>query len=200
MYPYTAGGTGLDITVPELGVGRRQASRARSGCSDPAVRERLKRELAAGSQPGWSNLVARLGRLGARRARQCVQPELRRAITARASRRSASALGRDPADVAWDIVLEAQPNRRDGAVLHDERGGHRDRAAPALDEHRQRRRRRGASSARWTRSACRIRAPTAISRGSSPNMCAAGRADAGRGGAQDDVAGRRSAWACPIAA
>ena len=55
MYVYTAGGTGLEATIPswahEGGTDSLKARLAR-----PAVRERLKRELETGS-PGWWNFV-----------------------------------------------------------------------------------------------------------------------------------------------
>ena len=60
MYVYEAGGTGVDITVPNWV----WADGHRAGLEklkDPDVRARVKRELAAGSQPGWSNLVDAAG-------------------------------------------------------------------------------------------------------------------------------------------
>jgi N-acyl-D-amino-acid deacylase len=107
MYVYTAGGTGLDITVPnwvfEQGV-KKGIERLKS----PAVRERLKKEVAAGSQPGWSNLVASSGGWD--------HVVLANAWNERYDRyryKSLAAigqqLGKDPADVAWDIVIAAAP-------------------------------------------------------------------------------------------
>src|SRR5580698_1908720 len=60
MYVYTAGGTGLDITVPNW-VWEQGAKRGMERLKDPAVRVRLKKEIAAGSMPGWSNLVEASG-------------------------------------------------------------------------------------------------------------------------------------------
>src|SRR5258708_11616947 len=60
MYVYTAGGTGLDITVPNW-VWEQGAKQGLERLQDPKVRSRLKQEIAAGSMPGWSNLVEASG-------------------------------------------------------------------------------------------------------------------------------------------
>src|SRR5688500_12538722 len=60
LYPYTAGGTGIDITVPNhLFNGGPEA--AWKQLRDPKIRQKLKAEVAAGSQPDWSNLVEASG-------------------------------------------------------------------------------------------------------------------------------------------
>lgn len=109
VYPYRAGGTGLDVTVPShvFADGREKAlERLR----DPAVRARLKREVAAGSQPGWSNLVDAAGGW-----RNVVLANAHNAGYARFHGRNfveiGRALNRDPADAAWDILLAAAPKR-----------------------------------------------------------------------------------------
>jgi N-acyl-D-amino-acid deacylase len=108
MYPYTAGGTGLSITIPNWVFADGEA-RGYERLRDPNVRARLKREVAQGSLPGWSNLVHAAGGwdrvvLGnAFSAR--FEPYQGQNIAAIAQH-----LGQDPADVAWDIVLEALPN------------------------------------------------------------------------------------------
>src|SRR3712207_8403292 len=59
MYVYTAGGTGLEATIPSWAhEGGADSLRAR--LARPAVRERLKRELRTGS-PGWWNIVEAAG-------------------------------------------------------------------------------------------------------------------------------------------
>jgi N-acyl-D-amino-acid deacylase len=120
MYPYTAGGTGLSITVPNWVFADGEA-RGHERLRDPAVRERLKRELAQGSQPGWSNLVQAAGgwhRIVLANAHNPrYVPYQQQDIAA-----IGKALGRDPADVAWDIVLEALPQRATALFfLMDER-------------------------------------------------------------------------------
>ena len=109
LYPYTAGGTGLSITVPNW-VFADGEQKGYDRLRDPAVRARLKREVAAGSQPGWSNLVQASGgwdRIVLANAYNAKYDAYRSKNLGEIGR----ALGRDPADVAWDIVLDALPNR-----------------------------------------------------------------------------------------
>jgi N-acyl-D-amino-acid deacylase len=109
MYPYTAGGTGLAITVPNW-VFADGEERGYERLRDPRVRERLRREVAQGSQPGWSNLVHAAGGwdrvvlANAHSAR--FTPYEGQSIAAIAQQ-----IGGDPADVAWDITLEGLPRR-----------------------------------------------------------------------------------------
>jgi N-acyl-D-amino-acid deacylase len=109
LYPYTAGGTGLSITVPNW-VFADGEQKGYERLRDPAVRARLKREVAAGSQPGWSNLVQASGgwdRVVLANPFNAKYDAYRSKSIAEIGR----ALGRDPADAAWDIVLDALPNR-----------------------------------------------------------------------------------------
>jgi N-acyl-D-amino-acid deacylase len=109
LYPYPAGGTGLSITVPnwvfedgeEEGIKRLR---------DPKVRERLKRELAAGSLPGWSNLVRASGGWDRVVLANAFDSRFER-YRSRSIAQIARTLGDDPADIAWDIVLETLPQR-----------------------------------------------------------------------------------------
>jgi len=110
MYLYAAGGTGLDITVPNW-VFEKGDKQALALLKKPKVRERLKKEVAAGSLPGWSNLVAGLGRVGSRGARQRRESGGSTSIATRVSRRSGASLAAIRRIVAWDIVLRAQPKR-----------------------------------------------------------------------------------------
>src|SRR3954447_24289212 len=109
LYPYTAGGTGLSITVPNW-VFADGEQKGYERLRDPAVRARLKQEVAAGSQAGWSNLVQASGgwdRVVLANAFNVKYDAYRSKSIAEIGR----ALGRDPADAAWDIVLDALPNR-----------------------------------------------------------------------------------------
>ncbi len=63
MYLYPFSGTGLAITVPNWVFEKGNAEGMRL-LADPAVRVRLKREVAAGSMPGWSNFVTASGGWG----------------------------------------------------------------------------------------------------------------------------------------
>jgi N-acyl-D-amino-acid deacylase len=109
LYPYEAGGTGLSITVPNwvFAEGEEQGYRR---LTDSTVRERLKREVAAGSLPGWSNLVQASGGWDHIVLANAYNPRYD-ADRSRSIAQIARTEGRDPADVAWDIVLAALPNR-----------------------------------------------------------------------------------------
>ncbi|HVW68366.1 MAG TPA: D-aminoacylase [Steroidobacteraceae bacterium] len=112
MYVYTAGGTGLDITVPNW-VWEKGQKHGLELLADPKVRARLKKEVAGGSEPGWSNLIEASGGWEHVVLANAFNPKYDRyrykdlAFIGRQ-------LGQDPADVAWDIVLGAQPHRAMG--------------------------------------------------------------------------------------
>lgn len=59
LYVYTAGGTGLEATIPSWAHegGRTELMKR---LADPAIRERLKREIQTGS-PGWWNIIEAAG-------------------------------------------------------------------------------------------------------------------------------------------
>ena len=109
MYLYAAGGTGLDITVPNW-VWERGVERGLKQLRSPRVRERLKRELQAGSQPGWSNLVHASGGWDHVVLANAFS-ERYDAYRYKSIEDIGRQLNRDPADVAWDILLEAAPKR-----------------------------------------------------------------------------------------
>jgi len=105
QYPYTAGGTGVEATIPSWAFeGGRDSLRAR--LTNPAIRARLKGELKTGS-PGWWNIIEAAGGwegvvLTAARSQQYEKYQ-GKSIAA-----IAKELGKDPADVAWDMVLAGQ--------------------------------------------------------------------------------------------
>ncbi len=105
LYPYTAGGTGLEATIPSWAFdGGTDSLRAR--LARPDVRERLKRELETGS-PGWWNIVEAAGGWEG-----IVLVNARNLANAHLEGRSiadiARELGKEPADAAWDLVLEGE--------------------------------------------------------------------------------------------
>lgn len=105
LYPYTAGGTGLEATVPSwVFEGGMDSVRAR--LSNPQIRERLKQELVSGS-PGWWNIIEASGGWDG-----IVLVNARNAENARFEGMSiaevAQELGKDPADAAWDLVLAGE--------------------------------------------------------------------------------------------
>ena len=105
MYVYTAGGTGLEATIPSWAhEGGRDSLRAR--LSRPDVRARLKREVASES-PGWWNIVEASGGWNG-----IVLVNARNATNAKHHNKTIAQIareaGRDPADVAWDLVAEGE--------------------------------------------------------------------------------------------
>jgi N-acyl-D-aspartate/D-glutamate deacylase len=113
MYVYTAGGTGLEATIPtwaqEGGVAAMKARLA-----DPEIRARLKREMATGL-PGWSNLVAAAGGWDG-----VVLANAKHAGNARFIGKTLTQIagewGKHPADAAMDLV--AQGDGRVMAIYH----------------------------------------------------------------------------------
>ena len=113
MYPYTAGGTGLEATIPSWAhEGGTDSLRARIG--RPEVRTRLKGELKTGHE-GWWNIVEAAGGWDG-----VVLVNARNADNAHLEGRSiaeiAQGQGKDPADAAWDLV--AQGEGRVMAIYH----------------------------------------------------------------------------------
>lgn len=105
MYVYTAGGTGLEATIPSWAFeGGNDSLKAR--LANPTTRARLKRELTTGS-PGWWNIVEAAGGwdgvvlVNARNPKNAQW--VGQTITA-----IAKAQGKNPEDAAWDLVSEGQ--------------------------------------------------------------------------------------------
>ncbi|MBX6363888.1 MAG: D-aminoacylase [Gemmatimonadetes bacterium] len=113
MYVYTAGGTGLEATIPawahEGGVDSLKARLAR-----PDVRARLKREIRTGS-PGWWNIVEAAGGWDGVVLVNARNPENAR-FEQKTLTQIAKEWGKDPADAAFDLV--AQGKGRVLAVYH----------------------------------------------------------------------------------
>lgn len=106
QYPYIAGGTGIDATVPTW-VFADGSDLAYKRLRDPEIRKRLKRETEdpesdrmVANSGGWKNIVL----LSAFSARYEEYEGL-------SFEEIGSVLDRHPADVAWDILLEALPAR-----------------------------------------------------------------------------------------
>lgn len=113
VYPYTAGGTGLEATIPSWAFdGGMDSVRAR--IARPDVRARLKAEVESG-YPGWWNIVEAAGGWDG-----VVLVNARNADNARWEGMSitaiAEATGKEPADAAWDLV--AQGSGRVMAIYH----------------------------------------------------------------------------------
>lgn len=109
LYPYTAGGTGLEIIAPSW-VWADGLEKGIERVRDPKVRERMKKEVAAGSMPGWSNLVHASGGFQNVRLANSFSEKYRR-FHGKTLAQIGAELNLDPADAAWDIALEGLPNR-----------------------------------------------------------------------------------------
>jgi N-acyl-D-aspartate/D-glutamate deacylase len=109
MYVYTAGGTGLEATIPSWAHEGGGDSLKRR-LADPVVRARLKREIETGS-PGWWNIIEAAGGWEG-----VVLVNARNPANAKYERKSIAQIAREsnrtPADAAWDIVAAG-----DGRVM-----------------------------------------------------------------------------------
>jgi N-acyl-D-amino-acid deacylase len=115
MYLYAAGGTGLDITVPNW-VWERGIDAGLKRLRSPRIRERLKREVQGGSLPGWSNLVHASGGWDHVVLANAFDEHYDR-YRYQSLDYIGKQLGKDPADVAWDILLRAAPQNRAMALF-----------------------------------------------------------------------------------
>jgi N-acyl-D-amino-acid deacylase len=109
MYVYTAGGTGLSITAPNW-IYAQGYDKAAQLLRDPAVRAKAKKEVAAGSEPGWSNLVYASGGWDHVVLANAFNPKWDK-YRFKSIAYIAGQVHEDPVDVAYDIVLDALPNR-----------------------------------------------------------------------------------------
>lgn len=105
IYVYTAGGTGLEATIPSWAFeGGADSLRAR--LRNPATRARLEREVLTGS-PGWWNIVEAAGGwsgvvlANARNPGNAKYHGMRIPEIARA-------MGTSEVEAAWDLVLQGQ--------------------------------------------------------------------------------------------
>lgn len=113
LYLYTAGGTGLEATIPTWAQeGGRAALVER--LKDPAVRTRLKREMADGL-PGWSNMVEAAGGWDGIVLSNAQSPDNAR-YEGQTLEAIATLRGSDSADTAFDLV--AQGRGRVMAIYH----------------------------------------------------------------------------------
>ncbi|TQV70526.1 D-aminoacylase [Exilibacterium tricleocarpae] len=106
QYPYTAGGTGIDATVPRW-VWEEGEEEAVKLLRDPDVRSRLKTEIAdphsdrmVNNSGGWQNITL-----------ANAYNEKYTDYHGKRFTEIAELVNKDPADAAWDIMLEALPNR-----------------------------------------------------------------------------------------
>ena len=113
LYPYTAGGTGLEATIASWAhEGGGDSLRAR--LARPETRARLKNEIKTGS-PGWWNIVEAAGGWDRVMLANARNPDYAR-FESRSIADIAKELKKDPADLAWDLV--AQGRGRVMAIYH----------------------------------------------------------------------------------
>ncbi len=115
LYVYTAGGTGLEATIPSWAQeGGDDALKQR--LHDPAIRARLKQEQKTGS-PGWWNIIEAAGGWNGIVLMNAANPA-NAMYNGKTMTEVARAMGTDPADAAFDLVEQAQPQSRVMAVYH----------------------------------------------------------------------------------
>jgi N-acyl-D-aspartate/D-glutamate deacylase len=115
LYVYTAGGTGLEATIPSWAhEGGDDALKKR--LHDPATRARLKQEQNTGS-PGWWNIIEAAGGWDGIVLMNAANPANAK-YNGKKMTEVASEMGTDPADAAFDLVEQAQPQSRVMAVYH----------------------------------------------------------------------------------
>jgi N-acyl-D-amino-acid deacylase len=105
LYVYTAGGTGLEATIPSWAFeGGNDSLKAR--LTNPAIRARLKNEHKTGS-PGWWNIVEAAGGWDG-----VVLVNARNPENAKYERKTLTEIARlmnkEPADAAMDLVLQGR--------------------------------------------------------------------------------------------
>jgi N-acyl-D-amino-acid deacylase len=106
IYPYRAGGTYLPIVLPNW-VWEEGENAGYEKLQDSKIRARIKDDIRAGSHPGWSNLVEASGgwenvKLASAFSRY---EEFNQQSIAAIARK----LGKDPEDVAIEMILAAHP-------------------------------------------------------------------------------------------
>jgi N-acyl-D-aspartate/D-glutamate deacylase len=105
LYLYTAGGTGIEATIPSWAhEGGRDALLKR--LADPDIRARLKREIQSGS-PGWWNIIEAAGGWDGVVLANAQNPDNAKHVGKTISA-IARELNKDPADVAFDLVAQGR--------------------------------------------------------------------------------------------
>jgi N-acyl-D-amino-acid deacylase len=113
LYVYTAGGTGLEATIPSWAFdGGHDALKKR--LQDPAIRERLKKEQKTGS-PGWWDIIEAAGGWDGIILVDAANPANKK-YEGKSMTVIAKEMGKDPSDAAFDLV--EQGNSRVLAVYH----------------------------------------------------------------------------------
>ncbi|MDI1243597.1 MAG: D-aminoacylase [bacterium] len=105
IYLYTAGGTGLEATIPSWAF-EGGSTKLLERLKDPEIRARLKKEIATGS-PGWWNIVEAAGGWD-----NIVLVNAQNEENARFQGKNlseiAKELNKEPADAAFDLVMQGK--------------------------------------------------------------------------------------------
>jgi N-acyl-D-aspartate/D-glutamate deacylase len=105
MYVYTAGGTGLEATIPSWAFdGGKDSLLAR--LAKPEIRARIKREQQTGV-PGWWNIIEAAGGWDGIMLANARNPANDR-YNGKTLAQIAREMGKDPADAAMDLVAQGQ--------------------------------------------------------------------------------------------
>lgn len=108
LYVYTAGGTGLEATIPSWAHEGGQEELLKR-LADPAIRARLKKEIRKGS-PGWWNIIEASGGW-----KNIILVNAQNPENAKYQGRSIAAIAKemkkDPADAAFDLVVQGTQGR-----------------------------------------------------------------------------------------
>lgn len=108
LYVYTAGGTGLEATIPSWAhEGGQEALVKRLG--DPAIRARLKNEITTGS-PGWWNIIEASGGWEHVVLVNAANPDNAK-YQGHSIADIAKGRNQDPADTAFDLVAQGKTGR-----------------------------------------------------------------------------------------
>ena len=113
MYLYTAGGTTLSAVIPAWAAEGGNA-KLMERLKDPTIRARLKNEIKTES-PGWWNIVEAAGGWDHIVVVSIGNPENKR-FENKSIAQIAKEWSKDPADAAFDLVLES--NNRSGALYY----------------------------------------------------------------------------------
>src|SRR5690242_16603821 len=108
LYVYTAGGTGLEATIPSWAHEGGMVQLLKR-LADPAIRARLKKEIRKGS-PGWWNIVEASGGWKNIILVNAQNPENAK-YQGRSIAAVAKELKKDPADTAFDLVAQGTRDR-----------------------------------------------------------------------------------------
>jgi N-acyl-D-aspartate/D-glutamate deacylase len=105
LYMYTAGGTGLEATIPSWAFDGGDAALVKR-LADPAIRERLKHDQQTGS-PGWWNIIEAAGGWDGIVLVDAANPENRK-YEGKSMTVIAKEMGKSPPDAAFDLVAQGQ--------------------------------------------------------------------------------------------